>query len=53
MAVPHSTCGDQGELVRIDDSISYVLSTSFGLTNFFFVHLGEQKGAFNRGNMYV
>ena len=52
MAGPHSTCGDQGELVRIDNSISYVLPTSFGLTNFFFVHLGEQEGSFNRGNMY-
>ena len=52
MAGPHSTCGDQGELVRIENSISYVLPTSFGLTNFFFVHLGEQEGSFNRGNMY-
>lgn len=57
MAGPHSTCGDTGELVRIDNSISYVLPTSFGLTNFFFASLGETKKAngstsSTRGNMY-
>ena len=57
MAGPHSTCGDQGELVRINNSISYVLPTDFGLTNFFFVALGESKKAngatsSTRGNLY-
>lgn len=41
MAGPASTCGDQGELVRHDNSVSYVLPTSFGLTNFLYAALGE------------
>lgn len=57
MAGPHSTCGDQGELVRIDNSVSYVLPTNFGLTNFFFAALGEAKRAnggtsSTKGNLY-
>lgn len=57
MAGPHSTCGDQGELVRTDNAISYVLPTSFGLTNFFYMALGEVKESdgdmpFKRGNIY-
>ena len=56
-AGPHSTCGDSGELVRIDNSISYVYPTSFGLTNFLFASLGEYKDASgktsnSRGNLY-
>lgn len=52
MAGPNSTCGDYGDLVRTDNSISYVLPTSFGLTNFFFVALGEHNGSSTRGNFY-
>ena len=56
MAGPHSTCGDYGDLVRTDNSISYVLPTDFGLTNFFFVALGEHstgaKTSSTRGNLY-
>ena len=56
MAGPHSTCGDYGDLVRTDNSISYVLPTSFGITNFFFAALGEHsnglKGSSTRGNLY-
>lgn len=42
MAGPASTCGDNGELSRINNSFSYVLPTSIGLTNFLFMSLGEQ-----------
>lgn len=54
---PHSTCGDTGNLVRADNSVSWVLPTSFGLTNFFFASLGENQKAdgstsSTRGNVY-
>ncbi len=55
---PNSTCGDYGDLVRTDNSISYVLPTPFGLTNFFFVALGEHQNSDGaqtsntRGNLY-
>lgn len=37
--------GMGGDLVRADNSLQYVLPTSFGLTNFFYVALGEHKDA--------
>lgn len=49
---PNSTCGDYGDLVRTDNSVSYVLPTSFGLTNFFFAALGEHGDSNTRGNLY-
>jgi predicted porin len=33
--------GQDGNLVRMDNTAQYVLPTSFGLTNFFFIGLGE------------
>lgn len=51
-AGPNSTCGDWGDLVRTDNSISYVLPTDFGLTNFFFFALGEHGNSNSRGNIY-
>jgi hypothetical protein len=33
--------GQDGNLVRADNSLMYVLPTPFGLTNFFYVALGE------------
>jgi predicted porin len=49
---PNSTCGDWGDLVRTDNSVSYVLPTNFGLTNFFFAALGEHGNSNSRGNLY-
>ena len=53
-----SVTGADGSLVRADNSLQYVLPTSFGLTNFFYVALGEHKDAAGsqdsnkRGNIY-
>lgn len=53
-----SVTGVDGNLVRLDNSIQYVLPTPFGLTNFFYVALGEHKNASgsqdsnSRGNVY-
>ncbi len=54
---PNAVTGDAGDLVRIDNSIQYVLPTPFGLTNFFFVSLGEHAKpnggtSSTRGNLY-
>jgi predicted porin len=35
--------GQDGSLVRMDNTLQYVLPTPFGLTNFFFIGLGEHK----------
>ncbi len=49
---PAAVTGSGGDLVRADNSVMYVLPTPFGLTNFFFVSLGE-SGQNNRfGNIY-
>ena len=42
---PAAVTGWDGGLVRADNSIQYVLPTSFGLTNFFYVALGEHQNA--------
>lgn len=42
---PAAVTGWDGGLVRADNSIQYVLPTSFGLTNFFYVTLGEHQNA--------
>lgn len=50
--------GQDGSLVRADNSLMYVLPTPFGLTNFFYVALGEHKDAAgsqdsnSKGNIY-
>lgn len=55
---PAAVTGADGSLVRADNSLQYVLPTSFGLTNFFYVALGEHKNAAGsqdsnkRGNIY-
>jgi len=55
---PAAVTGSGGDLVRADNSLQYVLPTSFGLTNFFYVALGEHKDAAGsqdsnkRGNIY-
>jgi len=55
---PAAVTGSNGDLVRADNSLQYVLPTSFGLTNFFYVALGEHKDAAGsqdsnkRGNIY-
>jgi predicted porin len=38
---PAAVTGQDGSLVRMDNTAQYVLPTSFGLTNFFFIGLGE------------
>ncbi len=53
-----SVTGQDGNLVRSDNSIQYVLPTPFGLTNFFYISLGEHKNASGsqnsntKGNIY-
>lgn len=47
-----SVTGQDGSLVRADNSIQYVLPTPFGLTNFFYIALGEQGESNTRGNIY-
>lgn len=53
-----SVTGQDGNLVRSDNSFMYVLPTSFGMTNFFYVSLGEHKNAAgsqnsnSKGNIY-
>ncbi len=44
---PGTACvtGWDGGLVRADNSLMYVLPTPFGMTNFFYVALGEHKDA--------
>lgn len=42
---PAAVTGWDGGLVRADNSVQYVLPTSFGLTNFFYVALGEHQNA--------
>lgn len=50
---PASVTGQDGSLVRADNSVLYVLPTPFGLTNFFFVALGETgAGSNTKGNIY-
>lgn len=49
---PASVTGQDGSLVRADNAIQYVLPTPFGLTNFFYVALGEQGSSNTRGNIY-
>ena len=55
---PAAVTGSDGNLVRSDNSIQYVLPTPIGLTNFFYVALGEHKNADGvqdsnrRGNIY-
>ncbi len=50
--------GQDGNLVRADNSLMYVLPTPFGLTNFFYVALGEHTDAAgsqdsnSKGNIY-
>ena len=50
--------GQDGSLVRADNSLMYVLPTPFGLTNFFYVALGEHTNAAgtqdsnSKGNIY-
>ncbi len=51
-AGPGSVSGAAADLIRNDNSIMYILPLPFGLTNFFFVSLGE-SGQNNRyGNVY-
>ncbi len=47
-----SVTGQDGNLVRMDNSIQYVLPTPFGLTNFFYLSLGETENSNTRNNTY-
>jgi predicted porin len=44
--------GQDGQLVRMNNTAQYVLPTPFGLTNFFFIGLGEHKDSNRIGNTY-